>query len=524
VELVDVGEFRPTGEGESWTLGKGERRWRGAPGEVVPLLDECADGERLLILERCGIDLPIASPVLTCQLRVWQEGKLTHDQPIRVHRGQRPVLVLREGAMPTIDLPALIAGGYLPNYDTSRAISSTDITAMLAAKATSTWQQRNDGDVSERWGYAWKSWTGGIPLSTGTEPSTIPIWELMPLYTGREDLWRMCEATRFASGNFLIHFTVNGRMARPAESRTLPNFLEVDQAPFPLRAETAAGVPFPIPDAPHLHSLAFVRALLTGRRYFVEELEAWALFCILSQAEEREERVAGIGFSGQIRQFACFLRALLQLILATRGADDAGAARETRRHWTWVLLQNLEYATRLCALPDGKQYNPMGVMDWSPLRRDKETGRPAAAMGQWMADSVQEQAAAWNYSVLAHVLGEIRFAGFEEAEPLLRHALLVVEGLHRYAPTPWDRPWGNVARADSWQESMRLTFANRAVAPTAYVPPIDSGWKAWHRAGLVPACDLRMAWAREGLDFMDMPRTGQKPVPLPWATMPRLTP
>jgi hypothetical protein len=514
--------LRRMGEGERW---KSERRWtfENVIPEVTVLVDVHDSGQVRVALERCSVTLPHTAPVLTLPLRVEIDGKVRHDAPIRLHHHCRPTLVFDRRPAPADYKDGKLASGVLateilvPRFKRGARILETELAAIDAGSEDwARWPEIQGlvyDRVSEEYGQVRRSWTGGAGRLLNEAAMLAPI---QVAYLLSRDTRAWAELIRLAdsSGNYAIHYRLpDGRFPRADETADLP-FLQGDPH---VKLTTASGVTLPVPDVAHQHSLVYLAYLLTGERYYYEEMRAWWTYNLLTRPKTAD-RHQGIIWSGQVRASAWALRSLLHLVLAGDGDYEI------------LLYRNLNWMRDTFTIPTSSHYRATGI----PA---VENWRPSGMLQFANTTAERQWTGTWMVHVMAYVLGECVRAGYEEAVPMRDHLLKVARACWEYAPSKFLAPWGNhivpawmgpvIDIERWWRESMTHTFANMpAAAPhrTSFADPLTPDYIGWFRAAVVTAVDAGHGpeWADEALKWLDeqIPKSRWKELPLVWRVEP----
>jgi hypothetical protein len=495
--------FRPPLRGDR--QGK-ETRYSGMLFEdVSAVLDIHDEGQvRAFIENRCTSPVPPEGDVENSRLTLRVGGVDRHDADIRLHPHTRPTVVHNPLAPPRVDLAALIASGLVPNYDRGATIPETELVRLAArAGAWDSWDGRGKpyDPVSEEFGLILSSWSGGAGPLLNEAAHLMPA-QVVYLLTRDPRAWASVRQLADSSGNYAIHYKIPDDAGGhfPAASETAP--LPFLQTPDSVTIRTAAGVECPIPDVAHQHSLCYLAALLTGERYYKEELEAWSSYNVLTRPHN-DLRLKGIIWSGQVRAAAWGISALLHCAQVNGG------------HWAEALVANLNWMRDTFANPKAKDYRPTGVCSvlpfrWAPLL-DHVTLTPKP-----------QYIATWNHHIFASVMDECVRAGFDKAAQMRDHVVKVAEGLWHYSASLYEYPWGNHAYpSDNWEDVVRTTFAGRKGLPNGFPPPLTQDYVAWSRAPIVAGVNAGKAWAKEALPKMDQAAAKYKDgLPLVWKINP----
>lgn len=475
--------------------------------DVRAVLDVHDDGQvRAFVENRCASVAPPDGSVELSRLTLRVGGVDRHDRDIRLHPHARPTVVHNPLAPPPVDLAALISAGLIPNYDRTTAIPMAELDKLAAGTGP---YPRWDGKgkpydpVSEEFGLIRDSWSGGAGNQIINEAGHLMPPQVLYLLTRDPRAWASMRQLADSSGNYAIHYKIpdssGGHFPRPDESGSLPFLQTADSVTI----KTAAGMECPIPEVAHQHGLVYLAALLTGERYYREELEAWSSYNVLTRPKN-DLRLKGIIWSGQVRASAWGIRSLLHCSLANKG------------HWVDALVANLNWMRDTFVSAGAKGYRPNGVCSVLPWR-------PAKLLDYVTAEPRPNYIATWNHHILASVMDECVRAGFAEAIPMRDHVIKVAEGLWRHSQSIYEYPWGNHAYpSDDWADVVRVTFAGRKALPTGFPsPPLTPDYVAWSRAPIVAGVNAGKAWAKEALPKLDQEAAKYKGgIPLVWRIQP----
>ena len=163
--------------------------------------------------------------------------------------------------------------------------------------------------------------------TTGQRPDIgpLPAWTVAWLQSMNRDAGAMMFSAGDLGGSFPSHYR-DERSGRPATSEDFPkisthyNFVGHGNANLPL--VDFAGLPKPFSAEPsHEPSLAFIPYLVTGDRYYLEELQFWSQWNAWGTAPEYHGFAKGLIGWDQIRGQGWSLRTLAQAGYATPDAD-----------------------------------------------------------------------------------------------------------------------------------------------------------------------------------------------------------
>lgn len=498
---VDGQKLVPTGPGEIWTL-SGERRWTwDINPEITVILDSLfwPDGSkwqhRVIVHRARGsnrsldpfIDLPIE-----ITLKVVEGNTILQDRTtVRVHPSTRPCITFNRIPTPRINLPEWKSQGKIPNYSEKATVSLVDLNKHWQWKPfpdtlkdnTITDKPLTYDPISEKFGFASRSWSGGVPLAN--EASMLPPWSVALLHAGEdtyEALDTYCTLTAESSGNYPIHyFNKNtGKVIDYSDNKQTANIPVLNGDNLPV-ITTRNGFELPQADIAHDMGLVNLHALITKQRYYVEELESWVLLGSLTR--KGDLRSSGLFFSGQVRATAWWLRNLFHL-----GLIDPTRVKQLRDN---ILDLNSRFAN-----PDSPEYRSSGVISI--------VDKKASPWMAYAASDVKKQTATGHLHFLSHVLGEIHRSGIigDLCEPVLTHVLKSAEGTLRNSFLLSYAPWLQHAigedKNETWESIIQRTFANLkldSMSKDELPFPLTRDIRAWYRGALISAYNLSLPWA-----------------------------
>lgn len=520
---------------------KSERRWVAASpvaalSGCVLLIDVHDSGQYRVTLERCDAKLQHTTPPITVLLTVITDRVKVHESAIRIHHHTRPPLVFgpriqptdKNGFMQFRGVPPTNRG-LLPDYERGM-VPETELARI--ASGGGNWPKWSTelaktkaayDPVSEEYGQCVRAWVGGAGPMLNEAGMLMPV-QCAYLLSRDERAWREVIRLADSSGNYAVHYRLpDGRFPRADETGSLPILNREEHVAL----TTAAGVKLPIPDVAHQHSLVYLAYLLTGERYYYEELCSWWAWNLLTRPKNAD-RLQGIIWSGQVRAAAWALRSLLHLVLASEKGSNEHVVYQT------YLLNNLKWMAQQFTRPDSPNYRPTGIPQLEPWR-------PSGMLQYVRAEPKPQWFATWQLHVMTFVLHECVRAGYDEAIPMRDHLLKVAEACWRYSPTKYLAPWGNHAipagilaapagPSSDWSHIMGTTFQGMPASDphrTAFLDPITPDYIVWFRAACVVGVDAGQgqAWAKEALTWIDaeVPKSRWKALPYEWRVQPGAT-
>ncbi|HWH57387.1 MAG TPA: hypothetical protein VN682_07135 [Terriglobales bacterium] len=235
--------------------------------------------------------------------------------------------------------------------------------------------------------------TGYMPMTGGRgDIAILPAWTVEYLMTMDKRGYEMTVVSGELSGGFHSHYR-NTKTDRPVTAEEYPNLSTHSNyvgKPGNLELPKTDGYKTDLtPQRAHEPSLAFIPYLITGDRYFLEELEFWAQWNTWGTAPEHRGFKLGLVNWDEVRGQAWSMRTLAQ---AAYIAPDADPQKE-------VLLRELK-----------------NNIDYY----DKEyVNNPNANVlhGDFMASKADINFSPWMDDYLTGVMGYIVDLGFESARP-----------------------------------------------------------------------------------------------------------
>lgn len=497
--------YSPSGPGELWPL-SGEYRWTFEVNkEITLILDSLKDPlssaiQNKVIIQRAWGDLPTPTPTpdsveppppIETHIRVVIDKKIAYDGSISIKHHTRHAKTF--GRLPlrnTLSQAKFVSP--FPNYDFSSIAPLT--LADLSSWQWKSWRQYHPttDPWTENFGFITRSFTGGVPIAN--EAAMFPPWDVYLALMGSssevgQKLYNLCADTWDASGNFAIHY-FDRATGQPYRPETLPESIPVLKADNLPALFSRSGLKLPVGDIAHNFGLVNFAALVTGERFYIEELESWALLGPI--VKPFNERSLGVYISGQWRSTAWWLRDIFHLYISLPNGSKRSSVRKQ-------LVDAITYLTDRFARPTSKHYHPTGILDTSPF---------GDGDSRWLKYSTPGPVSlSGNHHFLAHVVNEIRqsgIAGFDTlTEPLLRHLVKSAEGTWKYSPTKYMAPWLKHVLGSDWPETMKLTFARGPAPYSSFSDPLTLDITAWWRANVIAALELGLPWAKEALWWVD---------------------
>lgn len=259
---------------------------------------------------------------------------------VAVRRDGRPA---PEPPLPRHDTQRLADLGAIARYDLSTGVADRLFEDMAADVAGPAWAQ----PLGPR-GIAQDMFPGGARPDIGPATRSQAIW----LITGDRRAAAHAIGQAEAAGSIPWHFwDGGGEDGGWLDTRNWPQLWTDPRGGYPPRG-LLSQVPTDTgwrPDCAHQPDLSYVPYLLTGRRAFLDELQAQAAWCVMSQAVYQRgtpgRRAPGetvnVVRGNQVRGGAWSLRQLGDSAWATPGGDShhAWVVAAEQGNWAWVRAQ-----------------------------------------------------------------------------------------------------------------------------------------------------------------------------------------
>ena len=360
------------------------------------------------------------------------------------------------------DLAYLVSTGLLPPYDPSVAVPRQAIDKTLKR-----WRPLPRGILANGLVTAYFPTTGGR-----WDIGPYPAWTTRYLLAQDPALWQVVLSTADLAGSFSVHH----------RDRGTGRLLSLDDHPgyslnprgtrekIPPRAAPGRpyvrrpGVsPYSV-DCAHQPSLAFGPYLLTGERYYLDEMYFWANWCMLTQNADYRKQGRGLVAPDQIRGEAWALR---QMVDAAKLAPDA---HPEKAYFDAKAKSNLAFYNAFITGPDATPLGTYTVGASDAYVR----GRPQPERRKWLT------MAPWQQNFLAWSLDHAARAGYAEAaaprDYFARCQIGMLTRPEAFDPlyaTPYflvvgERIDGKIRWYRTWEELFEKTF--RVVAPGTKPP------------------------------------------------------
>jgi hypothetical protein len=290
--------------------------------------------------------------------------------------------------------------------------------------------------------------------TTGARPDIgpAPRWSTLYLMTMDPREYRVMLANADVSGTIPIHYR-DRRTDAPVSIDDHPGIVTgawpPSKGPDKVPDVTNGDTPWS-PEPAHQPSLAYVPYLVTGDRFYLEEVQFWATWN-LGVAGERRRGSEGIVIgSGQTRNDAWSLRALAEAAMISPDRDPL------RRYYEEKLNNNIRYALSL----EEKATNPLGLdavfngidrfapwqVDFELIVLSKIAGNGYAGADRWMRWLGRSAVGLWT----------------NEANGYCR-----ING-----PFPWLKREVDGRMITTWAELQKVNFPNQTTCPTAYAKDV----------------------------------------------------
>jgi hypothetical protein len=325
---------------------------------------------------------------------VFEKRKLTHFHHARwrtlAWTGAAPALHLRH------DSGYLIASRALPNYDRSVLVRGTALAALAAG-----W----NGPKTEPMGVGL-----AVPVMPGPggrpDIGLLPGWAATYLLSMDARAKTVTLGTADLAGSWPIHYR-DRRTGLPVSLLDYPYMTILGRSSDTRNPKTGKFEAFPEcrkdkcaspndPDTSHQPGFAYLPYLVSGDRYYLEELQFWAMYNVFSSNPGYRNDVQGLLMRDQVRGQAWSLRTLGQAAYITPDAHPL------KRHLNAILDSNLAWYN--ATYSNKADANKLGVI----------VNGPAVIYQNNIA------IAPWQDDFFTAAVGHVAELGFREAEPLLK--------------------------------------------------------------------------------------------------------
>ncbi|HVK66553.1 MAG TPA: hypothetical protein VM694_18850 [Polyangium sp.] len=290
------------------------------------------------------------------------------------------------------DIPHLLSTGAVPHFDPTLVPAEAALANLDAQYSEKAYEPMGIGLANP-----YMPSTGGRP-----DIGPMPGWSAMWLLSMDERAKRATLGTADGAGSWPIHYR-DKETDRPVSLEDHAYMTLLGNPGDAVNPETGVSDAFPAcggdctspfdPDSAHQPSFAYLPYLLTGDRYYLEELQFWANFNMLQSNPGYRGQEKGLVQFDQTRGQAWSLRTLGQAAYITPDTDPM------KKYFTDRVGYNLDwYKTTYLDNPDA---NVLGIITNGYSVYEDGTTAP------WMDDF-------FTWSV-----GHLVSLGFEDARPLL---------------------------------------------------------------------------------------------------------
>jgi len=286
------------------------------------------------------------------------------------------------------DLPYLLSTRALPNYDVTLQLKAL---RRPVAMTGDNWDILGNGSLTR-----YMPTTGGRP-----EIAPYPAWTVRYLLTMDPDAKALVLANGDLAGSWPIHMR-SSKTARVLTIDERPKFWAdsrgTDRPVWKPDRAAPRGQDKPLsPDSAHQPSLAYVPYLATGERYYLDEAQLWAGWCLLATFDAPREGARGL-LRGQIRGDAWSLRNVADAAWISPDGDPIGAYldEKVRNNIAWRIE---------------KMYGPPACnkLGWWGIRTVGDARIQNAANPNWMV------IAPWEHDYLMWSLHHLVELGYADA-------------------------------------------------------------------------------------------------------------
>ncbi|MHC4715359.1 MAG: RIFT barrel domain-containing protein [Planctomycetota bacterium] len=406
------------------------------------------------------------------------------------------------------DLKYLLSTGALPNYDVT--LTPKPPRRRPVPLTGPKWDILGSGSLTR-----YMPTTGGRP-----EIAPYPTWTVRYLLTMDPDAKRLVLANGDLAGSWPIHIrsgktervlTIDERPKFWADSRGRDRPVwKADRATSRRRER-----PF-VPDKAHQPSLAYVPYLVTGDRYYLDEAQFWAGWCLLVTWDAPRQGARGL-LRGQIRGDAWALRNVADAAWISPDGDPVG------RYLDEKVRNNI--AWRIEKMYGPPAYNKLG---WWGIRTTADARIRNPANPNWMI------IAPWEHDYLMWSLHHLVELGYADAAKVRNFLLRWRVGTLTNAPdfdpllaTPYRMVVGERGpdrKVTFYEDWKKLGVENRRLTGRGGLPNYGNSYAYSARAAVVCGIDGRFPRAREALKWLEanLPRHRDVMAANPsWAIVPR---
>jgi hypothetical protein len=296
----------------------------------------------------------------TYDARVLIKGKEVYAKPGLVHYNQaRWRKTFWWGEVPAVhirhDTAYLIASRALPNYDRSVRISDRSLAELKAA-----WTGPKTEPMGIGMAVPYMPTTGGR-----SDIGLLPAWGAFYLLSMDQRAREVTLGTADLAGSWSMHYR-DRSTGRPVSLIDYP-YMTILGHPgdtvnprtgkpeaFPPCPGDACKTPYTV-DVPHQPAFAYLPYLVTGDFYYLEELEFWAMFDVLSANPGYRDYGKGLFKPEQVRAQAWGLRTLGEAAYIAPDNDPL------KSHLRRLVASNLDWYN--ATYTDNRAANKLGFID-----------------------------------------------------------------------------------------------------------------------------------------------------------------
>lgn len=266
---------------------------------------------------------------------VYEQKNLTHYHHSRWRKifwhGEEPQVHIRH------DTAYLIASRALPNYD-----QSITITEKTLADWAKRWDKAPKEPMTVGLSVKGMAMTGGRP-----DIGILPAWSALYLLSMDKRLKDAMLGTADLAGTWSMHYREKNT-DQPLSLIDFPYMTEVGTSgdaknPVTKKSEKAPSTVKGLNKTPYSHDtahqpgFAYLPYLVTGDRYYLDELQSWAMWNVFQSNPGYRKNVQGLVWRGQVRAAAWCLRTLAQAAYITPDGD------RLKGHFLQILKSNIDY-------------------------------------------------------------------------------------------------------------------------------------------------------------------------------------
>lgn len=344
---------------------------------------------------------------------------------------------------------ALVASRAVPPYDLGLDVRSGALADADARMGETGGDPMGSGLITQE-----------MPMAGGREDlGLLPQWDVFYLLTMDHRARAVALAQADAAGSAPIHYR-DKATDRPVSLKDHPGIaLQYGEAGGPEDAlPTGSNIDTPWTlDGAHQPSLAYIAYLVTGDRYYLEELLFWANWNVGRIDPVYRDGAAGLVHADELRGQAWTLRTL------ANAAYIAPDRHPMKGYFNEIIARNIAW-----------------YVERYPHNPDPQT---APRLGFLSADDTPDQTAPWQNDFFTLVIGRLVEMGWEEARPLLDWTARFVVGrwtseargyCRAMAPAYWITVRANDGQiVDSWRRLFALNWPDVRSCPRQFIEGAD---------------------------------------------------